>query len=103
MTLHTARSYKRDYCKIVDWTFSEWNNFRLEFADYCNEPPTKLVPKDKDYYEFLIEETADKTFISLKNINGIQDKFEIIELTEIKPIDNGNEQFNYSIELKRIK
>ncbi len=103
LTFYTARSYKRDYCKIINWTFYKWNNFRLEFADYCNEPPTKLASNDNDYYEFLIEETDENIFVSLKNINGIQDKFEIIELTENEPIDSGNDQFDYTIKLKRIK
>ena len=103
LTFHTARSYKRDYCKIINWTFYKWNNFRLEFADYCNEPPTKLASNDNDYYEFLIEETDEKIFVRLKNTNGIQDKFEIIELTENIPVINGNDQFDYTIKLKRIK
>lgn len=103
LTFNTARSYKRDYCKIINWTFYKWNNFLLEFADYCNEPPTKLVSNDNDYYEFIIEETDENIFVLLKNINGIQDKFKIVELTENSTVDNANEQFNYTIKLKRIK
>jgi hypothetical protein len=103
LTFNTARSYKRDYCKIINWTFYKWNNFRLEFADYCSEPPTKLASKNNDYYEFLIEENEENIFVLLKNINGIQEKLEIIELTENEPIDIGSDQFDYSIKLKRIK
>ncbi|GGD15580.1 hypothetical protein GCM10011343_03130 [Flavobacterium orientale] len=103
LTFKTARSFKRDYCKIINWTFYEWNKFRLEFADYCNEPPTKLASKNEDYYEFLVEEKDKNIFVYLKNVNGIQDKFKIVELTKIEPIDSGNDQFDYRIKLTRIK
>ena len=103
LIFNTARSFKRDYCKIINWTFYDWNNFRLEFADYCNEPPTKLASNDNDYYEFIIEETDENIFVILKNINGIQNKFKIIELTENETIDSGNDQFDYTIKMKRIK
>ncbi len=43
LTFNTARSFKRDYCKIINWTFYEWNKFRLEFADYCNVQKTAIV------------------------------------------------------------
>ena len=103
ITLKTARSFKRDYCNIINWTFYEQNNFILEVADYCNEPPTKLASKNEDYFELLINETDEKTFISLKNINGIQEKFEIIELIKNVPIETGNDQFDYTMKLSRIK
>ncbi|RAJ17364.1 hypothetical protein LX77_03886 [Gelidibacter algens] len=103
ITLKTARSFKRDYCNIINWTFYEWNHFRLEVADYCNEPPTKLASKNEDYFELLIDETDDKTILLLKNINGVQDQFEIVESLKNTPIDNGNDQFNYTIKLRRIK
>lgn len=103
LIFNTARSYKRDYCEIINWTFYKWNNFILEVADYCNEPPTKLAFKSKDYYELLIEETTNRTIVLTKNINGIHEKFEIIELIENIPIEKGNEQFDYTIKLKRIE
>jgi len=103
LTFNTARSFKRDYCKIVNWTFYEWNKFRLEFADYCSEPPTKLASKNEDYYDFIIEESNENIFVSLKNLNGIQEKFQIVELTKNMPIDSGNDQFDYTIKIKRIK
>jgi len=103
LTFNTARSFKRDYCKIINWTFYEWNKFRLEFTDYCNEPPTKLASKNDHYYEFVITESDENIFVSLKNINGIQEKFKIVELTKNVPIDSGNDQFDYTIKLKRIE
>ncbi len=103
LTFNTARSFKRDYCKIINWTFYEWNKFRLEFADYCNEPPMKLASKNKDYYEFIITESDENIFVSLKNINGIQEKFKMVELKKNEPIDSGNDQFDYTIKLIRIK
>ena len=103
LTLNTARNYKRDYCKIINWTFYEWNKFRLEFADYCNEPPTKLASKNEDYYEFIITESDENIFVSLKNLNGIQEKFKIVELKKNEPIDSGYDQFDYTIKLIRTK
>ncbi len=103
LTFSIARNYKINYCKIVNWTFSKWNSFRLEFADYCEEPPIKSASNDNDYYEFIIEENDDIVFVLLKNVNGIQDKFKVIELTENELIDSGNYQFDYTIKLKRIK
>ena len=103
LTFNTARSFKRDYCKIINWTFYEWNKFRLEFADYCNEPPTKLASKNEDYCEFIIIKSDKNIFVSLKNINGIQEKFKIFELKKNEPISSGNDQFDYTIKLIRIK
>ncbi|MEM6685193.1 MAG: hypothetical protein AAF617_05300 [Bacteroidota bacterium] len=103
LVFNTARSFKREYCKIINWTFYEWNKFRLEFADYCNEPPKKLVSKNEDYYGFIITESDGNTYISLKNTNGIQEKFKILELSKNKPIESGNDQFDYTIKLQRIQ
>lgn len=103
LTFNTARSLKRDYCKIINWTFYKWNKFRLEFADYCNEPPKKLASKNEDYYEFIIIEFDEDIFVSLKNIDGIQEEFKIFELKKNEPISSGSDQFDYTIKLIRIK
>ncbi|WP_037320369.1 hypothetical protein [Salegentibacter sp. Hel_I_6] len=103
LILNTARSYKRDYCQTIDWTFYEWNKFRLEVADYCNEPPTKLASKDEDYFQLLIKEIDGEINLLVQNQNGIQDKFEIIEFKENLAAESGSSQFDYTLKLKRIK
>ncbi|PKD17283.1 hypothetical protein APR41_18595 [Salegentibacter salinarum] len=97
LILNTARSLKRDYCQTINWTFYKWNKFQLEVADYCNEPPTKLASKDKDYFQLLIKETDGKIHLMFQNQNNIQDKFEIIELVENLPLENDSSQFAYTL------
>ena len=78
-------------------------NGKIEFQISKEEFFIKFDSKNEDYFELLINETDEKTFISLKNINGIQEKFEIIELIKNVPIETGNDQFDYTMKLSRIK
>ncbi|WP_156879235.1 hypothetical protein [Salinimicrobium xinjiangense] len=103
LILNTARSHKRDYCQTIDWTFYKWNKFRLEVADYCNEPPTKLASKDEDNFQLLIKEMDGKINLLVQNQNGIQDKFEVVEFKKNSAAESDNSQFDYTLKLKRIK
>ncbi|PZR21169.1 MAG: hypothetical protein DI539_08720 [Flavobacterium psychrophilum] len=47
--LNTARSYKRNYCKEIRWSFYQNQKLILENTPECTEPPTMLKPKKEDY------------------------------------------------------
>src|SRR5690554_4342089 len=39
ISLRNGKSYKGNYCYVINWTFYEKDKFVLADADYCNEPP----------------------------------------------------------------
>lgn len=103
ITLNTARSYKRDYFKTINWSFYDENKFILENANSCNEPPIKNISKEEDYFKLKIKNTKDSLFLKLYNSKGLFETFNIIYFKRNEPISVGEEQFDYTMKLKRIK
>lgn len=103
IVLSTARTYRMDFCKVMNWSFYKDDKFVLENAQYCNEPPTKLISKREDSIKIKIKEYRNRTFLELQNINGVFEKYEIIDLKKNKPLsDEGDYQFDYTLILLRI-
>jgi len=102
IVLNSARSIKRNYCKIIDWSFYTESNFILEKADYCNEPPTKKVSKNEDFLKLKIISIKNETYIETHNLTGLFEKFRVIEVKNNK---NSKEKdaFDYTMKLLRIK
>ncbi|WP_299246783.1 hypothetical protein [uncultured Aquimarina sp.] len=102
IVLNSARSFKRDYCNIINWSFYKNDKFKLEKADYCNEPPTKLVSKDEDFMNIKIKKLNDVIFLNLFNVNGLVETYQILSLKSNKTSDEEN-NFDYTLKLLRIK
>lgn len=103
LIFNTARSYKMNYCNGVNWCFYKEKQFILEFAHYCNEPPTKLISKKEDYMKLEIMQRNKKSYLRLMNKNGLFDTFEVLELTKNKPLSEAESAFDYTMILVRFK
>ena len=101
--LNSARSYKMDFCNGIGWSFYENEKCVLENFRYCNEPPTKLVSKKEDFITLKIKEENGQTYIEQYNLNGLFDKFKVLEVLRNKPLGNGEAEFDYTLKLVRIK
>jgi len=103
LIFNTARSYKLDYCNGINWSFYKEKHFILEFAQNCNEPPTKLRSKEEDYMRLEIKQSDGKLFLTLLNKNGLSDEFEILDFKRNNPLSNRESAFDYTIVLLRHK
>lgn len=100
--LTNSRSYNRDYCKVINWTFYKKNLFIRSFGNYCNEPPTEKVTNESDYFELKINEVNNKLILALINQKKVIEKFEIISLEKTQSLSYKNE-IKYTLTLKREK
>ena len=96
-----APSFKRDYCKIIDWTFYKKDSFIVGDADYCNEPPMQKVTKPENYIKLKLEVKNSAIFLCLFNNDKLVDKFLIISLEKVKSQYNKSE-FDLIIKLERV-
>jgi hypothetical protein len=103
LIFNTARSYRMTYCNGVNWSFYKEKQFILEFAQYCNEPPTKLISKKEDYMTLQIERRSNKYYLNLLNANGLFETFEVWELKRNQPLSEGESAFDYTMVLVRLK
>ena len=103
LIFNTARSYRMNYCNGVNWSFYKEKQFILEFAQYCNEPPTKLISKKEDYMTLQIERRSNKYYLNLLNANGLFETFEVSELKKNQPLSVGESAFDYTMVLVRLK
>lgn len=103
LTFNTARAYRMNYCNGVNWSFNKEKQFILEFAQYCNEPPTKRISKREDYMRLEIERRSNKSYLNIKNANGLFETFEVLELTRNQPLSEGENAFDYTMVLVRLK
>lgn len=86
-----AKTFKRNFCKTVNWNFYENNKFVAGYSNYCDEPPTKAVTQDKDWIELKIVYRNDAVLLNLYNRNKIVEKFKIVALEKIKSVYDENE------------
>lgn len=101
IVLKNAKSFKRDYCKIINWNFYKNNAFIIGEADYCNEPPTRKVTKPKDYIDLNIYNLGNDLTIELLNQNKLIEKFKVISLQK-KESEYEKSKFDFIIKLMRI-
>ena len=101
IVLKNAKSFKRDYCKIINWNFYKNNAFIIGEADYCNEPPTRKVTKPKDYIDLNIYNSGNDLVIELLNKNKLIEKFKVISLQK-KESEYEKSKFDFIIKLMRI-
>lgn len=101
ITLNTARSYRRNYCKEIRWSFYENQKLILENTPKCTEPPTMLEPKKNDYLTLNCIEKNDNLYLILKNSKGVREKFRVLELLKNKPIVIQESAFDYTLKLVR--
>lgn len=73
-----ANSYRRDYCKVINWSFNEKDKFVLSDANYCNEPPLTRVNTSKDWFEVKFEE--ENNILKLYNDNNLITQFKVLEI-----------------------
>ncbi|RKN10004.1 hypothetical protein D7035_19585, partial [Aquimarina sp. AD1] len=85
-----------------NWSFYSNNKFVLEKTDECNEPPTKLVSKNKDSINIKIKELNNATYLNLYNIKGLFETYRILSLKTNKTSDQDN-TFDYTLKLLRIE
>lgn len=96
-----GRSFKRDYCKIINWTFYKKDSFVIGDANYCSEPPVQKVTKPENYINLKFEKKKAELFLYLFNNNKLIDKFLIISLEKVKSQYNKSE-FDLIIKLERV-
>jgi hypothetical protein len=101
--INTARSYRKDYCKEIRWSFYENQKFILENTPECTEPPSMLRPNEKDYKELKCVEKNDDLYLIVSNSKGIDDKFKVLEFRRNKPLTIEESAFDYTIILLRTK
>lgn len=101
ITLKNAKSYKRDYCKIMNWNFYKKDAFSIGNADYCNEPPSQKVTTENDWINLNVEKVENYLIIELFNQNKLIDKFKILSL-EKKESEYEKGKMDYILKLKRL-
>ena len=102
IVLKNARSFKREYCKIVNWNFYKKNAFIIGYADYCNEPPTQKVTKPEDWAILKFNDSKKDLVIELYNQNKIIDKFRVLYIKKSESKYDENE-YEYVLILLRLK
>ncbi|MDP2161458.1 MAG: hypothetical protein Q8K02_13315 [Flavobacterium sp.] len=101
IVLKNAKSFKRDYCKIINWNFYKKNAFVIGDADYCNEPPTRKVTKPKDWVNLKVHYVENNLIMELFNENKMIDKFKVI-LLEKKESEYEKNDFDYILKIIRL-
>ena len=101
ITFFNARSFKRDYCKIINWRFYDKNKFAIGDANYCDEPPSQRVTTAESWIELNLIVNKDKIIIELINQNKVIEKFKVLELSKVESIYNKGE-FDLSLKLVRL-
>jgi len=101
ITLSSARSYTKNYCKEIRWNFYENEKLVLENTPECTEPPTMLAPKKEDYLDLLFTEKNGALYLMLKNSEGIRDTFKVLKLQKNKPVLVEESMFDYTLYLAR--
>lgn len=101
ITFFNARSFKKDYCKIINWRFYEKNKFVIGDENSCDEPPTQKVATAESWIELNLIENKDKIIIEIVNQNKVIEKFKVLELSKVESIYNKGE-FDLSLKLVRL-
>lgn len=101
IVLINARSFKREYCKIINWNFYKETAFTIGHADYCNEPPTQKVNTLKDWIELKVYDFNGNLSIELFNQDKLVEKFKIISF-EIKQSLYEKTEFDYILKIVRM-
>ena len=101
ITLKNAKSYKRGYCKIINWNFYKKDAFSIGNADYCNEPPSQKITTENDWIKLNVEKEENYLIIELFNQNKLIDKFKILSL-EKKESEYEKGKMDYILKLKRL-
>jgi hypothetical protein len=100
--LKNAKSFKRNYCKIINWNFYKKDAFIIGDADYCSEPPTQTATKPKDWIELKIFNSEKDLILELYNQSKLIDKFKVISLKQ-EQSEYSKDQINSTLKLSRIK
>jgi hypothetical protein len=103
LMLNSARSYRKSYCKEINWSFYEVNKCLINTIPECTEPPTRLVSKEEDYMTIHVTQEDNSTLIYLNNMEGTMDRFEVLELIKNKPVYNEVSAFDYTLKLLRLE
>lgn len=101
IVLKNARSFKRDYCKIINWNFYKKEAFIIGDANYCNEPPIQRATKQTDWINLNVYNVKNDLIIELFNGNKIIDKFKVISL-EKKKSEYKKKEFDYILKIVRL-
>ncbi|WEK68908.1 MAG: hypothetical protein P0Y62_13760 [Candidatus Chryseobacterium colombiense] len=96
-----ARSFQRDYCKIINWNFYKKDAFVIGDADYCNEPPMQKVTKPENFISLKLIQNNSGVVLLLFNEDKLIDQFLIISLEKIKSVYDENES-DLIMKLKRL-
>ncbi len=75
-----AKSFKRDYCRVINWSFYKKDRFILSDANSCKEPPTARVNQPTDWFSIKIIESDTGLFFDIYNFNAFIDRFQVISL-----------------------
>jgi len=101
ITFFNARSFKRDYCKIINWRFYEKNKFAIGDENSCDEPPTQKITTPESWIEIKFHRRQEQMIIELINQNKVIEKFKVLELSKTKSIYNDGE-YDLSLKLLRL-
>ncbi|MHC0440497.1 hypothetical protein [Flavobacterium sp. 3-210] len=101
ISFKNAKSFKRNYCKIINWTFYKKDAFVIGDADYCNEPLTRKVTKPENWINLRCYNSGDDLIIELYTANKLLEKFKVISLQKNQSEYNKNEE-DYFLKLVRL-
>lgn len=101
--LNGARSYRKDYCKEIRWSFYQNEKFVLENTPECTEPPTMLKPKKEDYKKLKYIEENGILYLIISNSKSKDDKFKVLEVRKNQPLTTETYSYDYSLILLRVK
>ena len=102
ITFVNAKTFKRDFCKIINWTFYKKDSFVIGNADYCNEPPSKRAIKSTDWINLKNYNYENDLILELYNQNKLIEKFKVLSIQKNQSIYNAD-QTDYVLKLLRIK
>ena len=101
IVLINARSFKREFCKVINWNFYKETAFTIGYADYCSEPPTQKVNMLKDWIELKVYDFKGNLLIELFNQDKLVEKFKIISFEKKQSLYDKAE-FEYILRIVRM-
>ena len=73
-----AKNLKREYCRVINWSFYKKNEFVLSDSNSCREPSRARVNQPGDWFRIEIFESDRGLFFDIYNFETLIDRFKVI-------------------------
>lgn len=100
ITLVNAKTFKRNFCNAINWTFYRKDSFVIGYAQNCKEPPSKKVTMD--WIKLKTYNSKNDLILELYNQNTLVEKFKVLSVEENQS-KYYKDQTDYILKLLRIK